>query len=253
MNESQNLLKQIANNWQHFVGLIVLIVLAFVITTIVEKVAAKKGAGADEPIIGPRKMAIIGIFGAISFVIMLFEFPLPFAPFFYKFDFSDIPALIVGFAAGPLAGVLVEFIKVLLNILIQGSTTGFVGEIANFVIGACFVGTAASIYKFKKTRTNALIACLISTLVIAVVGALLNAYFIIPAFAVMFGGVDKIVAAGTAIFASIDSVFKLCLLCVAPFNLFKGVVHSAITFVLYKQLSPILKAEPMAPRKKVSA
>ncbi|WP_051538165.1 ECF transporter S component [Butyrivibrio proteoclasticus] len=249
MNNLSELVKAIGSNWQHFVGLLVLIVLAFVLTYAVEKRAASKEG--KTKILDTRKMAICGIFGAIAFVIMLFEFPLLFiAPGFYKLDFSDVPALIVGFACGPFAGIIVEFIKVLLNLLLQGTTSGFVGEIANFVVGSVFVGTASAIYRFKKTRKNALISCIIATIAIAFAGALLNAYFMIPAYAAMFGGINNIIAAGTEIFSFIDTVFEFCLVCVAPFNVIKGVAASSITFVLYKALSPILKAEPMAAPKK---
>ena len=118
MKQEQSLLQIIAGNSGRFIGLVLLIVLAFALAYLAEKIAAKKDlkeGRKTEGILTPRKMAIIGVFSAISFVLMLIEFPLPIAPSFYKFDFSDIPALIVGFAAGPFAGVMVEFIKVTLS------------------------------------------------------------------------------------------------------------------------------------------
>jgi len=258
MNEKQSLIQVISNNAGHFIALVLLIAVAFAITGFAEKKARKREveAGArPEEVFSIRKISIIGVFSAISFVLMLFEFPLPFAPAFYKFDFSDIPALIGGFAAGPLVGVMIEFIKVLLNIVIQGTTTGFVGEIANFVVGAAFVVPATVIYRFKKTRNTALISCLVGTLCIAFVGATLNAFFLLPAYAVLFGsGVDSFIAAGTAINPAVTNLFTFCALCVAPFNLVKGVADSAITFLVYKQLSPILKADGFRGiRKKAAA
>ena len=247
MNEKQSLIQVISNNAGHFIALVLLVVAAFIITGYAERKARKRDLenfGRVEDVFSVRKICIIGVFSAISFVLMLFEFPLPFAPAFYKFDFSDIPALIGGFAAGPLVGVMIEFIKVLLNIVLQGTTTGFVGEIANFVVGAAFIVPATVIYRFKKTRKVALISCLTGTVCIAVVGACLNAFFLLPAYATLFGsGVDSFIAAGTAINPAVSNLFTFCALCVAPFNLFKGVVDSAITFLVYKQLSPILKAD----------
>ncbi len=246
----------ILENWQRFAALIVLIVIAFAVSYIAEKLAMKKELAPGEKagkILNTRKMAIIGVFSAIAFALMMIEFPLPIAPGFYKFDFSDIPALIVGFAAGPFSGVMVEFIKVMLNIFIQGTTSAFVGEIANFLIGALFVSVASIIYRFKRTRKNALIGCLAATLAIAFAGATLNAFFMIPAYALMFGGVENILSAGTAIYPFVDDLFTFCLFCVAPFNLIKGVVHSAVTFLIYKQISPILKAEPMLSSKAKAA
>ena len=255
MNETKTLFTTIGENWEHFFALLLLIIAALAITVITEKAARKRELrenGRAEGLLSIRKIAIIGVFSAISFVLMLIEFPLPFAPSFYKFDFSDIPALIGGFAAGPLVGVMIEFVKVALNILIQGTTSGFVGEIANFVVGAAFILPATIIYRFKKTRKVALISCLVGTLCIAIVGSLLNAFFLLPAYAVMFGsGVDAFIGMGTAINPAISNLTTFCLFAVAPFNLLKGVVDSVITFLVYKQLSPILKAEQMAPSRKV--
>ena len=125
-------------NFKYFAALAIIVILAFAIAIVCEN-AAKKKQNDDSPFFDIRKVAIVGVFSAIAFVLMIFEFPLPFAPSFYKFDFSDIPALIGGFAAGPLVAVMIEFIKVLLNLLLQGTTSAFVGEIANFVVGAAFV------------------------------------------------------------------------------------------------------------------
>ncbi|MCR5671712.1 MAG: ECF transporter S component [Butyrivibrio sp.] len=247
MNETTSIFEVIRNNAGHFAALVILILVAFAITTFAERKAMareQEQTGHAEKLFSIRKITIIGVFSAISFVLMLLEFPLPFAPSFYKFDFSDVPALIGGFAAGPMVAVMIEFIKVLLNIVLQGTTSGFVGEIANFVVGAAFVVPATIIYRFKKTRKVALISCLTGTVCITLVGALLNAYFLLPAYAVMFGsGVDAFVAMGSAINPAVSNVFTFCALCVAPFNLVKGVADSAITFLVYKQLSPILKAD----------
>ena len=247
MQEKQSIIEVIRNNAGHFVALVLLIAIAFAITAVAENRAAARGreqGEKPEKIFSIRRITIIGVFSAISFVLMLLEFPLPFAPSFYKFDFSDVPALIGGFAAGPMVAVMIEFIKVLLNLILQGTTSGFVGEIANFVVGAAFVVTATVIYRFKKTRKVALISCLTGTACITIVGATLNAFFLLPAYAVMFGsGVDAFVEMGRAINPAVSNVFTFCAFCVAPFNLLKGIADSAITFLVYKQLSPILKAD----------
>ncbi len=258
MNEKQTLLQTITNNAGHFFALVALVLIAFAITYFAERKARQREiqqTGRTEAMFSIRKIAIIGVFSAIAFVLMLLEFPILFvAPNFYKFDFSDVPALIGGFAAGPMVGVMIEFIKVALNILIDGTTTGFVGEIANFVVGAAFVVPATVIYRFKKTRKVALISCLTGTICIAVVGATLNAFFLLPAYAALFGsGIENFIAAGTEINSLVTNVFTFCALCVAPFNLIKGVADSAITFLVYKQLSPILKADIQAVPKAAKA
>lgn len=81
-----------------------------------------------------RYMTQVGMLSAVATVLMLFEFPLPFVPDFYKIDISEIPVLLGTFAMGPLAGVMTECIKILLNFVINGTTTGGIGELANFLI-----------------------------------------------------------------------------------------------------------------------
>ena len=101
-----------------------------------------------------RTIVCVGMLAAISTILMLFEFPLPFiAPGFYELDFSEVPILIGAFALGPVAGVLTELVKILLNLVINGTNTAFVGEFANFVLGCAFVVPASVIYKRKKNRT----------------------------------------------------------------------------------------------------
>ena len=97
-------------------------------------------------------IAKIAVMGALAGALMFFEFPLPFLPPFYKIDFSEVAVLISGFALGPLAAVLVEFIKIVVHLLIKGTTTLFVGELANFLIGCSFVVPAALIYKYHKNK-----------------------------------------------------------------------------------------------------
>ena len=256
MNNLKETIANITGAPGRFAALLLLIVVAFVIAYFAEKLARKQElekTGTVEAMFSTRKIAIIGVFSAIAFVLMLLEFPLPIAPPFYKFDFSDIPALIGGFAAGPMVAVMIEFIKVTLNVLIQGPTPGFVGEIANFCVGAAFVIPATVIYRFKKTRKVALISCITGTLCIAIVGSTLNAFFLLPAYAIAYGcDISVFIEAGTAINPLVTNVFTFCAICVAPFNLLKGALDSTLTFLVYKQLSPILKATPMAARKRVA-
>ena len=82
---------------------------------------------------------------------------------FIKFDFSDLPALIGAFAYGPLAGVIVEFIKNLLHCTVTQSFT--VGELSNFILGAVFTGTAGLIYKKNKTKRGAIIGAIVGSVV----------------------------------------------------------------------------------------
>lgn len=190
-----------------------------------------------------RTIVCVGMLAAISTVLMLFEFPLPFiAPSFYELDFSEVPILIGAFALGPVAGVLTELVKILLNLVINGTDTAFVGEFANFVMGCAFLLPAALIYKKKKSRRSALIGLIIGVIAMTVAGVFLNALVLLPAYSAAFGmPMQVFIDMGTAINPSINGVWSFVTLAVAPFNLIKGFLVFLITMLLYKHISPILK------------
>ena len=190
-----------------------------------------------------RKLVEIGMLGAIATVLMLFEFPIPFiAPPFYELDFSEVPVLVGAFALGPMAGATIELVKILINLLINGTATAFVGEIGNYLLGCSFIIPAALIYKKRKTKKNALIAMVIGTIVMTVFGCFLNAYILLPTYATAFGmPIDAIVGMGSAINANINDVMTFVIIAVAPFNIIKGIIVSVITLLIYKHISPILK------------
>ncbi len=191
-----------------------------------------------------RGLVEIGMLSALAFVLMLFSFPLPFAPSFYKLDFSELPVVIGAFAIHPFAGVMIELIKMLLNLLIDGSATAGVGEIANFFIGCCFILPASVIYHRKKSKRNAIFGLCTGTILMTIVGCFLNAYVLLPAYSVAFHmEIEKLIAMGAAVNPSIDNLFTFVLLAVAPFNLLKGALVSIITILIYKRISIILKGK----------
>lgn len=189
-----------------------------------------------------RRTAYVGIFAAIAAVLMYFEFPLPFAPGFYELDFSEIPVLICSFSMGPVAGVVCEFLKVVLKLLLKGTSTAFVGDLANFVVGCSFILPASVAYFANKTKTGAIIGMGIGTAAMTVFGSLFNAVYLIPTFSVLFGQpLDVIIGMGTAVNPAIISVNTLVLFAVVPFNLLKGVADSVVTFFLYKHIERLLR------------
>ena len=195
-----------------------------------------------QPRMSVKMVTKIGMLGALSTILMLFEIPLPFAPSFYELDFSEVPVLIGAFAMGPAAGALTELVKILLNFIIKGTDTAGVGELANFLIGCSLCIPASVIYRKLHTRTGAIIGMLTGTVLMAAVGCVLNAYVLLPAYSVAFQmPLDALVAMGTAVNSSVDSLLTFVLFAVAPFNLLKGVLVSAIVFLIYKKISPILK------------
>ncbi len=190
-----------------------------------------------------RKLVEIGMLGAIATVLMLFEFPLPFiAPPFYEMDLSEVPVLVGAFALGPMAGATIELIKILINLLINGTATAFVGEIGNYLIGCSFIIPASIIYKKHKSKKFALIGMIVGTITMAIFGCLINAYVLLPTYAAAFGmPIDTIISMGSAINANIDDIMTFVIIAVAPFNIIKGLVVSLITMLIYKHISPILK------------
>ncbi|MEE3481610.1 MAG: ECF transporter S component [Lachnospiraceae bacterium] len=191
-----------------------------------------------------HKLVQVAMLSAVATVLMLIEFPLPFiAPTFYEIDLSEVPVLIAGFAMGPVAGIVTEFLKVLLHVLIKGTSTAFVGDFANFIIGCAFVVPAALIYKHHKSKHSALIGMIAGTVIMAVVGVLMNAYVLLPAYGKAFNmPIEAFIEMGAAIHPAVNSVMLFCILLVAPFNLIKGAVDTLITMLLYKKISILLKS-----------
>jgi riboflavin transporter FmnP len=221
-----------------FLGLVALVV---IIAVIAEKLIAKKNKTKGR-ILNTRKIAMIGMFSAVAGILMLFEVTLPFiAPTFYKIDISELPVLICGFAFGPVAGVMTEFVKIIIKLIFKPTSTAFVGELANFCVGSTMILTATIIYHFKKNKITAIMGCAAGTIVMSVFGTLFNAVYLLPTFAVMYSmPLDALIGMGTAINSNITGVYTFVAFCVAPLNLIKGTVVSILTFVLYKPLSPIL-------------
>jgi riboflavin transporter FmnP len=187
-----------------------------------------------------RTLVKISILGAFAFLIMLIEFPIPFFAGFLQMDFSDVPALIGGFAMGPWAGVAIELVKNILHAMFKNETA-LIGETANFITGSLLVLGACTIYSSRKNLKTAITGLVIGTLLMATVMSIVNYYVIIPLYVkVLHFPMDAIIGMGSAVNSSIVDLKTLVALSVLPFNLFKGIVVSLVTLLLYKRLSPIL-------------
>ncbi len=188
-----------------------------------------------------KMVSFVAMFSAIAAILQLFDFPLFFAPSFYKLDLSELPVLICSFYLGPVSGVVCELLKNILKLLLKGTTTAFVGDFSNFVIGCAFVLPASMIYHCKKTRKSAIASLAAGTITMSVFGSFFNAWYLLPKFAELYGmPLDAIVAAGTQLNPHITSVSTLVAFAVVPFNLLKGTVVSILTFLLYKRVERLL-------------
>lgn len=194
----------------------------------------------EKKLLSVKNVVLMGMFGALGAVLMLFEFPLPFiAPSFYGLDLSEVPVLIGTFSMGPLAGAVIEIVKNLVKLLLKPTSTGFVGEFANICIGCALVLPAGIIYKYKKTKKGAIIGMVVGTISMSIVGAVLNAVVMLPFYS-NFMPLESIIAAGAAINPAICNVWTFVFLAVAPFNLIKGALVSFITTLVYKRVSILI-------------
>lgn len=182
----------------------------------------------------------MGMFGALAAVLMLFEFPLPFiAPSFYGLDLAEVPILVGSFALGPLAGMVMEFVKILIKLVLKPTSTGFVGEFANIMVGCALVLPAGLVYRFKKTKKGAVAGMIAGTITMSVVGVVINALVMLPFYS-NFMPLENIIAAGAAINPAVSNIWTFAIICVGPFNIIKGVVVSLITALVYKRISVII-------------
>ena len=186
-----------------------------------------------------RRVSIIGICAAIATVLHILDFPLLFlAPEFYKLDFSELPVMLCGFYLGPSATIACEAIKILLKLILKGTSTAFVGDFANFVVGCSMVLPAVCIYHVHKSKHAAMFGLAAGTLSMAVFGSAFNAIYLLPKFSELYGlPLDTIIAMGTAVNAGITNITTFVLLAVAPLNLIKGTAVSVLTMLLYKRVA----------------
>lgn len=183
-----------------------------------------------------QKLTRIAILTALASILFLIEIPIV---AFYKLDLSNLPVLLGAFAMGPVAGLIILGLKSFIGMM--HSTSMYVGELADFIMGAAMVLPAAWIYSRKKCRKTALIGMSVGTLAMIVVAVLCNWLIMIPFYMNAYGmPMEAVIGMATAVLPFVDTQIELLLFVTAPFNLLKGVVLSALTYVLYKHLSPLL-------------
>ena len=188
-----------------------------------------------------KNMVKISVLGVISVVLMIFDISSWFAPPFLKLDIADLPSLIGAFAMGPMAGVIVQLLKNILHVLVEGSITGGVGELSNFLVGSIFAYTAGYIYYKKKNFKNAVIGLVVGVITMTLFATLSNYFVIFPLYAKIFGWpMEKLIGMGSAVNRFVVDYKTLILFAVVPFNILKGIVVSSVTLLLYKKVSPIL-------------
>ena len=186
-----------------------------------------------------RRIAACAILTAMAVLLMYLEIPLPFMPVFLKFDFSELPVLIGAFALGPVWGVVIELLKNLIHLPVT-QTMG-IGELSNFIAGTIYVGTAGIIYRKLLTKKGAAISMAIATLALAIVSIPVNAFITLPLYGSMMGfPLEAIIGMSASANPLVKDKISLLLAVFVPFNLFKGIVVSVITFFVYKPISRLI-------------
>ena len=184
----------------------------------------------------------ISILSAIGYILMFISVPLPMLfPEFLKIDISDLTALLGGISLGPMAGVTIAFLKNLLQFITGMSTTGGVGEFANFLIGGSFVFTVSYIYSKKRNIQGVIIGLVSGIVVMTMVGCIANYFIILPFYATIGWSIDAVVSMGAAINPAIDSKMSFIIWMIAPFNILKSWLMSLLTLPMYKKTEKILK------------
>ena len=230
--EMENLWKTVTEN----VGFIVVIAITAAVLFAVAKLGEMWAGVTSSQQMRTKKIVTIGMMSALAFILQIFGFPVPFAPPFYKLDFSEVPVLICSFAMGPVAGVASELLKNVLKVLFRGTTTAFVGDYANFVIGCSLIIPGAILFFKHKRKKTAIIGCVAGTIIIAIFGSLFNAFYLLPAFSKLYGmPLESILEMGHAIFSGFEefNILTFVALCVAPLNLLKGALVSGIKIELF--------------------
>ncbi len=191
-----------------------------------------------QKVLPARKIVMTALLGSLATVLMLLDFSVPFMPAFIKMDLSELPALIASFSIGPVSGIAVCLIKNLIN-LTRTSTAG-IGELSNFLLGVMFVAPAGLIYRFKKKRSGALAGSLIGAAAMALGSLPLNYFLTYPIYC-NFMPLDEIIGMYQALLPGVDGLFMCLLVFNVPFTFFKGAVDAALTFLIYKRISPVIK------------
>ena len=188
--------------------------------------------------ISVRKLTGTAMLSAIAYILMFLDFSVPFMPSFIKMDLSELPALIGAFAYGPVAGVVICLVKNVIHLMI--TTTGGVGELSNFLLGASFMLVAGGVYRFKKSRKGALIGSVLGAFVMGMFSIISNYFLVYPIY-YNFMPQDAILAAYQLIFSGVKNILQCLIVFNAPFTFIKGMISVVITFIIYKRISPILK------------
>ena len=181
-----------------------------------------------------RELVTIGLFSALAYVLMLLESPGYLG--FLRIEYSDVPAILGGLGYGPAAGVFIELIKNLIKVL-STKTIG-AGELSNFLVGSAFVIPLSIIYRKWKGKHKLLVGYVVSVISMCIAGMLVNYFITVPIYSNMFGGMEALIGfvggMTPGFLPTIDSMWKLIVIGITPFNVVKGTMMSVVSYYVFK-------------------
>lgn len=190
----------------------------------------------------PKRMILIAMLGAISGILMILDFNVPFVPVFIKFDISDLPIIVGGYLMGVVPAILIGLLKIIINLLINGTTTMFIGEIANFLLSILYALPAVLYYEKHKTRQGKIIGLILSTMIVSIVGIIINLLLLFPIYLKLLGlSVDDIVQMASALNPLVKNLPTMVVFTLLPFNLLKYGINSILCYVVVKKMKVLIK------------
>lgn len=186
-----------------------------------------------------KQMVTISLLSTLAYVLMLIHLPFKFLGFL-ELEFSDVPAIIATLTYGAGAGVVVEFIKNMIK-MVTASTTGGVGEIANFIISIAYIIPLGFLFKRLQNKQKVILSFLGGMVGFLVAGIVVNYFITVPLYAKLFGGMDTVVGVASATVPAIKNLATVVVLGITPFNFVKGILMSVAGYFVYKILFPIIK------------
>ncbi|MET3292105.1 ECF transporter S component [Brevibacillus fluminis] len=184
-----------------------------------------------------KRLVAIPVLAAVAFILQALEIPLPFFPTFLKLDFSTLPGIFAGLVFGPVAGIMVELLKNGLHLLLKNTDGLLIGELANFIAGACFIYLTVTMQRLGKGRGSLIAGFALGTVLMTVFMSVANYFVMIPAYAVLYQmPVEKLLE-----MFQMDSLWSLIVYGIAPFNIVKGVLVSILAFLIYVKIEPRIK------------
>lgn len=196
----------------------------------------------NKKVLNTRNIAFIAIFGALSAILMVMSLPLPIFPSFYEMDLAEVPSIVGGLIMGPVAGLFIQVIKIIIDFVLNGTATAFVGEFANFIMGGSFVVVTSLIYKNNKSKKGAIIGLIFGSITLVIVGALTNYFILLDAYSYFIDlPMEVIIGMGSKINPVINNKLTFVLFATIPFNLLKSITTSVVVILIYKPISRLIK------------